>query len=222
MKEKEIKSIADFVYEVGILSKTPRSGLWFLGTGAQSVAEHLLRSAYIGYALGSITPKVDRSRIIVLCLLHDLGEARTSDLNYVHQRYGRLAEERAFDDIACSVPFGKEIKKYYLEFENKKSPEAKLAKDADQLEWLATLREEEVKGNGKAKSWAKIAYQRLKTPTGKKLGKVLLNLHPDHWWFSEKDRWFVDRKEKDKKWKNKGLWFSGNFRRACVASTREP
>src|SRR3989344_3512233 len=113
---KEVQSIADFIYEVGILSKTPRSGLWFLGTGAQSVAEHLLRTAYIGYALGSITPKVDRNKVVVLCLLHDLGEARTSDLNYVHQRYGRLAEEKAIDDIANSVPFGKEIRKYCLEF----------------------------------------------------------------------------------------------------------
>lgn len=198
---KEIQSVADFVYEVGILAKTPRSGLWFLGTGAQSVAEHLLRAAYIGYALGSIESRADRNKIVVLCLLHDLGEARTSDLNYVHQRYGKLAEAKAFDDLARSVPFGQEIKKMYLEFEERKSFEAKLAKDADQLEWLATLREEEVKGNDKAKSWARIALKRLKTPTGKKLGQALLSIHPDHWWFSEKDKWFVDRKEKDKIWK---------------------
>ena len=33
MKDNDLKAVADFVYEVGILSKTPRSGLWFLGTG---------------------------------------------------------------------------------------------------------------------------------------------------------------------------------------------
>lgn len=201
MKEKDIKAIGDFIYEVGVLAKTPRSGLWFLGTGAQSVAEHLLRTAYIGYVLGSITPKTDRNKIVVLCLIHDLGEARTSDLNYVHQRYGRLSETKAIDDIASSLPFGKDIKKAYLEFGHRNTLEAKLAKDADNLEWMATMREEEIKGNKKAKSWAQIAYKRLKTLNGKKVGRVLLTLHPDRWWFSEKDRWFVDKKEEYKKWR---------------------
>src|SRR3989344_3004765 len=114
-KEGEMKSIVDFIYEVGILSKTPRSGLWFLGTGNQSVAEHLLRTAYITYSLCHLTPKANRERAILMALLHDLGEARTSDLNYVHQKYGRLAEDTAISDIARTVPFGGEIQKLYLE-----------------------------------------------------------------------------------------------------------
>lgn len=200
---KEIQSIADFVYESGILSKTPRSGLWFLGTGAQSVAEHSLRTAFIGYALSSMTTGVDRNKVVTLCLLHDLGEGRTSDLNYVHQKYGRLAEARAIDDLSRTVPFGKDIKAAYEEAASKVTLEAKLTKDADQLEWIATLREEEVKGNTKAKSWLKSACKRIKTPAGKKLAKALLSIHPDHWWYDEKDKWFVDRKEKNREWRHK-------------------
>lgn len=201
MNKKIIEQTAEFIYERGILSKTPRSGLWFLGTGSQSVAEHTLRTAFIGYALGSLTPKANKTKVLLMCLLHDIGEGRTSDLNYVHQKYGKLAEAKAISDIAESIPFGKEIKKLFDEFEEKKTLEAKLAKDADQLEWLATLREEEVKGNTKAKSWQKSAYQRLKMPLARKIGKQLIATHPDTWWFSEKDKWFVDRKLKDKKWK---------------------
>ncbi len=203
MENKNMQAIADFVYESGILSKTPRSGLWFLGTGSQSVAEHTLRTAFIGFALSFLTPKANRDKVIVMCLMHDLGEGRTSDLNYVHQKYGRLAEAQAIADIAKSVPFGSGIKKIYEEVEEKKTIEARLVKDADQLEWLATLREEETKGNTKARVWAKIAQKRLKTSAGKRLGKALLALHPDHWWFDEKDRWFVDRKVVDKKWKRR-------------------
>ena len=149
-KQNELKSIADFIYEVGILSRTPRSGLWFLGTGSQSVAEHLLRTAYITYTLCYLTPKANRERAILMALVHDLGEARTSDLNYVHQRYGRLAEDKAFKDIAEIVPFGNDLQKLYTEEQKKETLEAKLVKDADQLEWLATMREEEAKGNIKA------------------------------------------------------------------------
>lgn len=188
MKDKQIKSIVNFIYESGILSKTPRSGLWFLGTGDQSVAEHTLRSTLIGYALSFLTPKANREKVVLMCLLHDLGEARTSDLNYVHQRYGKLAETRAIDDLAKSVPFGNEIKDVYKEMKEKKTLEAQLVKDADTLEWIALLREEEVKGNSKARSWANIAYKRLKTVPARKIGKLLLSTHPDDWWFDPKDK----------------------------------
>ena len=112
MEQKQLKAITNFIYETGILSKTPRSGLWFLGTGQQSVAEHTLRTIFIGYALSYITLGADPNKTILMCLFHDLGEGRTSDLNYVHQRYGRLAEARAIEDISKSVPFGKDIKNY--------------------------------------------------------------------------------------------------------------
>jgi putative hydrolase of HD superfamily len=201
MHKKQDIALTNFIYESGILSKTPRSGLWFLGTGSQSVAEHTLRTIFIGMVLCYLTPKANRDRVLFLSLFHDLGEGRTSDLNYVHQKYGRLAEAQAIDDLSKTLPFGKEIKEAYEEATAKQTLEAKLTKDADQLEWLATMREEEVKGNSKAKSWAKIAYERMKTPAGKKVGKFLLVVHPDGWWFDAKDEWFVDRKQKHKRWK---------------------
>ncbi len=71
-----------------------------------------------------------------------------------------------------------------------------MVKDADQLEWLATLREEELKGNTKAKAWQKSAYERLKTKEGKAVGKYLLSTHSDAWWFDADDKWFVSRDPK--------------------------
>ena len=202
MKKDELQAIAHFIYEAGILSKTPRSGLWFLGTGDQSVAEHLLRTTYIAYALCHLAPKADRSKVILMSIFHDFAEGRTSDLNYVHQRYGRLAESEAFKDIAKVVPFGGEMAAFYTEEQAKQTFEAKLVKDSDQIEWLATLREEELKGNAKAKAWQKSAYKRLKTPQGKAVGKYLLSTHSDAWWFDSNDKWFVSRDPKFIKKKN--------------------
>lgn len=202
-KEDKYKKIAKFIYETGIHSKTPRSGLWFLGSGDQSVAEHLFHTTMIAYALSHLEPKADKNKLILMSLLHDIGEGRTSDHNYVHQRYGRLAEAEAVKDISKSVPFGKEILELFEEEQAKETLEAKLVKDADQLEWIATLRAEEIKGNSKAKKWISIGAKRLKTPAGKKLAKILIKMHPDSWWFDEADKWFVDRKVKDKKWHSK-------------------
>ena len=195
--------IANFVYETNIHSKTPRSGLWFLGSGDQSVAEHLFHTAMIAYALAYLEPKVNKNKVVMMALFHDIGEGRTSDHNYVHQRYGRLSEANAVDDIARSVPFGTEIRDLFREEQARRTLEARLVKDADNLEWITTLRVEAEKGNTKAHAWIKIAMKRLKTGSGKKLGKVLIETSPDSWWFDAKDSWFVDREPKFRKWGNK-------------------
>ncbi|MFZ2049022.1 MAG: HD domain-containing protein [Minisyncoccia bacterium] len=202
-KINEFKQTANFVYETSIHSQTPRSGLWFLGSGSQSVAEHLFHTAMVAYALCHFEPKADKQKVILMALFHDIGEGRVSDHNYVHQRYGRLAEANAVEDISKSVPFGKEILEHFIEEQAKVSLEAKLVKDADQIEWIATLRNEEMKGNQKAKAWIKIALKRLKTPAGKKLGQAVVNTNPDAWWFDVGDAWFVDRNQGDKKWGKK-------------------
>jgi putative hydrolase of HD superfamily len=199
MKKNNLQSITDFIYEVGILRHTPRSGFWFLGTGTQSVAEHLFRTAMIAYMLCHLTPGANKDRAIFMALVHDLGEGRTSDLNYVHQRYGRLAESTAFADIAAAVPFGGEMRDAYTEEQKRETLEARLVKDADQLEWIASLREEEMKGNAKAKEWVAIAAKRLKTPAAQKICKQLLRTKPDSWWFDKADQWFVNREEKHRK-----------------------
>jgi len=46
-----MESIADFLFETGMLAKTPRSGYQFLGSGRETVAEHILRTIYVGYTL---------------------------------------------------------------------------------------------------------------------------------------------------------------------------
>lgn len=192
--------IVNFIYETGIHARTPRSGFWFLGSGEQSVAEHLFHTAMIAYALAHLEPGVDKHEVVLMALFHDIGEGRTSDHNYVHQRYGRLAEAEAVKDIASSVPFGSEIQELFEEEQERKTPEAQLVKDADQLEWIATLRQEEVKGNVKAREWCMIASKRLKTESAKKIAGMLMETHPDAWWYDFNDTWFVDRKEEDKKW----------------------
>jgi putative hydrolases of HD superfamily len=203
-KVTSLESVTRFIYEMGVHQNTPRSGFWFLGSGNQSVAEHLFRTAYIAYALSHLVTGINRHRVLLMALTHDISEGRTSDLNYVHQRYGRLAEKNAVADIAASFPlFGKEIQALFEEEQARLTPEAKLVKDADQLEFIASLRTEEVKGNLKARAWAKIVYKRLKTPMGKKVGAQLMKQHPDSWWFDSADSWFVHREEKDRGWKKK-------------------
>lgn len=194
---KNNQQLANFLFEVGILSKTPRSGFHFLGNGEQSVAEHINRTVYVGLLLASLHGKADTLKVLKMCLYHDLAEARTSDLNYVHQKYAASDEESAIHDLAATIPLGKDMLATLEEFQKRKSVESILAKDADNIEWILSLREEEDTGNTRAATWIPSAAKRLKSDEAKELVQQILNTKSDEWWFSDKnDEWWVNRSQK--------------------------
>jgi putative hydrolases of HD superfamily len=197
---KKLKSIANFLYEVGILSKTPRSGFHFLGSGEQSVAEHTNRVVYAGYVLATLEKNVDVGKVMKMCLFHDLAEARTSDLNYVHQKYVQANEESAITDLTRTLGFGDEILAILTEHKERKSKEALLAKDADIIDWILSLKEQVDIGNSRAESWLPSAKKRLKTQVAKNLAEEILQTNSDEWWFADKDDdWWVHRDKKTMK-----------------------
>ncbi len=188
------QQIVDFLFEVGILSKTPRTGFHFLGSGAQSVAEHINRTVYIGYVLASLNKKADMATVMKLCLFHDLAEGRTTDLNYVHQKYTQANDEKAIDELTANLPFGEDIVNATREFKERKTLEGTLAKDADVLEWILSLKEQFDTGSTRAEKWMQLAYKRLQTDDAKEIGEIILQTSADHWWFAEQnDEWWVTR-----------------------------
>ena len=192
---EKTKGIANFLYEVGMLSKTPRSWSSFLGSGEQSVAEHINRTVYIGYALGCMRGgTINTDKIIKMCLFHDLSEARISDLNYVHQKYTTRKEDVATKDLVKTLPFGNDLQKTIQEYEIRESNEAILAKEADNLEFLISLKEQVDIGNERARTWIPATVKRLKTSEAKEIADSILSTDSDEWWFGDKeDKWWVDR-----------------------------
>jgi putative hydrolase of HD superfamily len=196
IKEQKNKT-TDFLFEVGMLAKTPRSGFFFLGSGEQSVAEHINRVCFIGFALANLAKDVDSSRVINMCLFHDLAEARVSDLNYVHQKYNKKDEEAAIKDLTSELPFGDKICNILHEYEKRESYESKLAKDADNLELILSLKEQMDIGNTRARSWIASSVKRLKTKEGQSLAESIIKTDSDQWWFGDKeDNWWVNRNKK--------------------------
>lgn len=196
-KKNSLGPIVDFLFEVGILAKTPRSGFHFAGAGKQSVAEHINRTVYVGYVLAIMEGDVDMEKVLKMCLFHDLGEARTSDLNYVHQKYAQANEEKAVEDLAKTLDFGPDILALVREHNERKTKESLIVKDADQLELLLSIKELSDSGNQKVRTWIPSVVKRIKTDTGKKLAKKILATDSDHWWFSNKeDEWWVSRNKK--------------------------
>src|SRR3989344_774255 len=79
-KESDNKKITNFLFEVGILARTPRSGFHFLGTGNQTVAEHINRVCFIGYMLAEMDGKVDISKVFDTIKEYEERQSRESVL----------------------------------------------------------------------------------------------------------------------------------------------
>jgi putative hydrolase of HD superfamily len=186
-----MKNLANFFFEVGMLKRTPRTGFQFLGSGAQSVAEHSFRTAIIGYTLACLDGTVDTARVVQLCLFHDVPEARIGDLNYVAKKYVQADEARAVEDLARTLPFGDEYRRTLSEFGDAQSREAQLAHDADQLEMILALKEYKDLGNQYADEWYPFSVRRLRTDLARNLAETIWMTDSSRWWFDDDSEWWV-------------------------------
>ena len=187
-----MESIADFLFEVGMLSKTPRSGYQFLGSGRESVAEHVLRTVFIGYALCKLDPSLNELRVLKMCILHDLPEARTGDMNYVNKKYVEVNEAKAVRELTEGLFFGGDIRQAIDEFNARETQEAKTVRDADQIALILQLKECGDLGNKYSDEWIQYALQRLVTEEGKVLAARIIQTDSSHWWFKEKSDWWIN------------------------------
>jgi len=187
-----MKNLVNFLFEVGMLKKTPRTGYQFLGTGRENVAEHSFRTAVIGYVLALRESGADPMKILLMCLFHDLHEARTGDHNYVNKRYVHIEEEKAVADMTRDLPFGETLVTLASEFLSGRSLEAAIARDADQLDLILALKEQLDLGNPYARDWLHYALQRLQTEGAKKLAEEIMHTDSTEWWFEKKTEWWVN------------------------------
>lgn len=184
--------IVEFLYEAGMLKKTPRTGYQFLGSGSESVAEHSFRATILGYVLATMENGADIDKTVRMCLFHDLPEARTGDHNYVNKKYVTVNEEKAIRDQTRDLPFAGDIVNLTREFRAATTLEARIAKDADQLDLILELKGHQDSGNPNAKEWLVYALERLCTDSGKTLGREIMASKSDSWWFDNDADWWVN------------------------------
>ncbi len=177
-----MRNIANLLFKAKILKDIPRSGYHFLGVGKESVAEHSFGTAFIAYVISQMEPDVDALRLISMCLVHDLPEAKIGDLNYVQKKYVTADENKAVADITANLPFGSDLADLIAEFNEGLSLEAKLARDADQLAFILELKALADIGYNSPNKWLPFALKRLQTKTGKALAQNIMETSWDAWW----------------------------------------
>jgi putative hydrolase of HD superfamily len=178
--------LADFLFEAGMLRRTPRTGYQFLGSGAENVAEHSFRAALIGYVLAAMAG-ADAEHTAMLCLLHDFPEARTGDFNAVNKAYNTRDQRQAMLDAVRATGLEGPLLRLWEEQERTDTAEAALAHDADQLDLFLNLVEQQRLGNPWAAAWIAAVRQRLRTPQGQCLADAAEHADPAAWWLSGRE-----------------------------------
>jgi len=180
----KLKKLTDFLFETRILKYLPRASLPYLKTPLkENVAEHSFYTSIIGWILAELE-QANKDKVIKMALIHDLAEARGGERNLINKFYSEpLNEPKIVDEISETYDLKSfEIKKLFKEFFEEKSKEAKIVKDADVLAGMLLEKEVFDSGNKKAKKWLDVSLSRLKTKSGKELGKLILQTDSDEWW----------------------------------------
>ncbi len=146
MNDSELRGTLEFLRNAERLKTVTRSA--YTSTGEQeSVAEHTWRVALMAALFGPQFPDVDQTRLIRMCLVHDLGEAIGGDIPAPEQARRRAAgetegkaaaERRDLETLVepLAPPMRDEVVSLWDEYEAAETPTARLAKALDKLETI--------------------------------------------------------------------------------------
>lgn len=183
MNDEDLANIARFIFELGQLKRTPRSGWLKLGVNnPESVADHSFRTAAIGFLLGKLEGE-NPYEVAGYCLFHDTAETRTLDLDWLAQDYLEKEDyisSNVTGDQLSGLP--KELKgslEKLLDGSTKSENLERVARDADLLELIFQAFEIAHQGNPLAEKWANNTLPSLNTDSGMQIGEFLKEKHQE-------------------------------------------
>jgi putative hydrolases of HD superfamily len=161
MHEADHRSVAAFAQLAMKLKLVRRQGWLDRGiAGAESVADHSWSVALLAWLLAAQYPNLDRERVLLIGLMHDLPEALAGDATPFDQhrdasgsidaerfsetpeytaeaRKGKRQREiEALEQMLACLPehIASRVRSIWLEYDSAESPEAVFVKQVDKLE----------------------------------------------------------------------------------------
>ena len=140
MTPADLDGILAFLRSTERLKNVTRSA-WSSEGRRESVAEHSWRLCLMAMMLHRSFPDVDFARLVKICIIHDLGEAIGGDIPAPQQgAAGSKATDERRDLMTLLEPLPPalraEVAALWDEYEEARSPEARLAKALDKLETI--------------------------------------------------------------------------------------
>jgi putative hydrolase of HD superfamily len=181
----------EFLFEIGSLRNMERGWRQHLATNVANDLEHTIRVCWLALMLARKEGNCDEALVLRMALAHDICETRISDLSYIQKVYVTADEERAVHDIfegTSIADFEEDVKA----FESRSTLEAKIVKDADNLDIDLELLELKEKGHELPYKWAqfrrKIREEKLYTQAARDFWDELQTADPADWHLSS-NKW---------------------------------
>jgi putative hydrolase of HD superfamily len=185
----------EFLYEMGTLRYIPRMWQRFLRIDGDNLAEHHLRVAWTALFIAKHEKVTDTDKILKMALIHDIAESRTGDVDYLSRQYVIRNEDLGFEDMVGDTAMADELRDLYKEYEERKSPESKIVKDADNLAVDFEIREQGFRGAAITRHPDWLGQRKdlrdnfLFTKTAKKMSDAIHKSDPHDWHLKGRNRY---------------------------------
>lgn len=163
----------------------------FLNADFQNNTEHSYRVMWLALVIARMEKVKNIDKVIQMAMVHDIAESRSGDLHYVSRQYSSRNEKMAITDALKGTSLEGELLELWKEYEERKTVEAKIVKDADNLDVDFELHEQKSKGYDLMGRWIKMrkrVYEKLYTKSAKKLWREIQKSNPHDWHFNARNR----------------------------------
>lgn len=205
-----LKRDLQFLFELGTLRFVKRAWVQVLSPEMANLTEHHFRVVWLALIIAQHEKVKNLEKVMLMALIHDIPESRTGDVHYISRQYTTRNQELAIDDMLQDTSMAT-FKKIWKEYEERKSPEAKIVKDADNLDVDIELKEQEFKGNKLRQLFMKnrrgAIGKSLYTKTGRAIWRMIQKSNPHDWHLLGRNRF------------NAGDWSKYNPRRKKIKSS---
>ncbi|MDF2905155.1 MAG: hypothetical protein K0R34_476 [Herbinix sp.] len=139
-KQMELEKYIAFIEETEKLKSVVRTA-WTSKGRRESTAEHSWRLALLASVMQEYYPELDLSKIIIMSLIHDIGEIYEGDISaalYPDKEDKYAIERKAAEAVFTLLPepMAAKMMEIWLEYNDNTTPEAKLVKALDKAETI--------------------------------------------------------------------------------------
>jgi len=184
----------EFLFEMGRLRLLQRTWQRFFMTKVANDVEHTFRVMWLALIIAKKEKVGNEEKIMKMALVHDVTESRTGDVDYLSRLYSERKEELAIHDMFEGVALEGEFIELWKEFEKRETIEAKIVKDADNLDIDMELMEQWASNRdlvmAKFNARKKIIPSKLFTKTAKKMFKEIYTSGVHNWHLNSKNNRF--------------------------------
>jgi len=194
-KRKNNERDVELLFEIGCLRHLPRSWKRFLNPDVANNTDHIFRVMWIALLLAKREGVKNEEKVLKIAMLHDIGESRTGDVDYLSRQYTERKEDRAMSDMLQGTGLKLEFLALWKEYAERKSIESRIVKDADGLDIELELAEQRASGHSIGSLWQKernkSVYPKLFTQSAREMWNAIQKSDV-HSWHSDARNRFKD------------------------------